>query len=152
PALDGLLRLLALQNLLLWIDDPSTVVLRIAGRYRWLAGYGIVARVVRTVAAATAILAGGGLPRLILAHLPPRAALPPAVFVKADAELRARFGLEVQPAHARGVVLTDWRAHAKTMVVLSDTDTVKTLTSDLDAVIINFFTTPGVTGVYRAAQ
>lgn len=147
--LERLLQINAILVLTNWADDSSYAALRVIGRFRWLAGYNVVAALVRFAAIIPAMLLGFDVGDLLVVTIAASGVCSLWLFFAARRFLEQAFG---RPLGGRlRDILTGWRRHVRMLIILSTTDTVKTLTSDADVVVIGHFHDAATVAPYRAA-
>lgn len=144
-----LFRICALQSLVLWMDEPALALLRITGRYRWIAAYNVAGSALRTALVAAVAFRWPTVEAILGVQVAAQFVLSAMVFARGGLELRESF------PGARADLASLWadrRIHGHALATLSATDTVKALTSELDPSVITFFAgSPAAAGAYRAA-
>jgi O-antigen/teichoic acid export membrane protein len=149
PGLELLLQINAILLLSMWGDDSSFAAMRVLGRFRFLAGYGMYASALRLAALLPVIYYDGRLAAVLAVTAGTQACCGFTLLMVTRSALRRAFG---GPLGGRlGDVLRQWRRHVKMLAVLSATDTVKTLSSETDPLIIGHFRSPEAVAPYRAA-
>jgi O-antigen/teichoic acid export membrane protein len=149
PALAGTLRLYSLALLASVLDEGSLAALRVSGRHRFVSLYTIGASTLRLAVLVPATVFGGGLRAVVLAIIAGQ--LLPGLW----GALAARRALTETVGDTSGgsvrAILREWRAHAKTVATMSATDTIKTLTGEVDPLLIASLRDAAAVAPYRAA-
>lgn len=149
PGLGPLLRLQGLTLVAAWADDSSLAVMRVLSRFGWLAAYTGLASLGRLIAIVPALALGYGLVGVVVATIAAQVVASTWLLVESRRDLRRRFpeGMPGRLADLRG----EWGAHARMLLTLSLTDTVKTIGGDSDPLIIGYLASAATVAPYRAA-
>lgn len=144
-----LLRICALQALVLWMDEPSLALLRVMGRYRFIAAYNVFGSALRTAVVALVAFDAPTVEAILGVQIAAQVLLSILVFARGGFELRSSF------PNARADLSTLWaarREHLRALATLSATDTVKAISGELDPSVITFFAgSAEAAGTYRAS-
>jgi O-antigen/teichoic acid export membrane protein len=150
PALATLLRINALLLLGMWADDASTAGLRVIGRFRWIAGYTVLAPLIRLAAVVPVFVLDLGLSGVIVSQVAIQALISLWLFVSTRHKLVEFFG---GPLGGRIIdLIPQFRGHIRLLATLSISDSIKTVATDGDNLIIGAFHSAEAVGPYRAAN
>lgn len=145
----GLFRICALQALVLWMDEPSLALLRVMGRYRFIAAYNVFGSAFRTALVAAVAMRSPTVEAILGVQVAAQFALSFLVLGRGVLELHASF------PGSRAALSELWaerREHVRSLATLSATDTTKALAGELDPAIITFFAgSAAAAGTYRAS-
>ncbi|RMG22267.1 MAG: hypothetical protein D6724_10740 [Armatimonadetes bacterium] len=149
PCVASLLRINGLLLIAGAADETSSAVLRVLGRFRWLAAYGIVAAFLRFGVAWLVASFDLGLGGVVVSGVFAQALGGLWLYIHTRRALRKEFvgpvGSDVR------IAFRDWRTQLRLMVTLGATDTVKTLAADLDFIVLGALHGPSSVGLYRAS-
>jgi O-antigen/teichoic acid export membrane protein len=152
PQLEPLIMLFALTLLTSWLNDTSLAVLRVLGRFRFLALYGLATTGLRLGCLLVPLLLGHGLVGVIVGYVVAESVGCVVLGLITRSELRAELG-GVPLARARLSVLAPRRKEILSMLGFSfGIDTLKSLGSQADVVILGLLRAPEAVADFKVAQ